>query len=671
MSRRGVTLLSFVLLNVAAVASGRPLVIDDLYQLRTVAEPQVSPDGAWVAYSVTRPHRERDAEESDIWMVSWDGRQDVQLTRSAGNETQPRWSRDGRYLAFLADRGDPKEESQIRVLDRTGGESRQLTQQPGGVTSFSWSPDGRQIVFAADVDPQKSVPEKSTAEKPKPIVIDRLQFKQDAVGYLTTSRSHLFLVDVATGATTPLTDGRFDETLPRWSPDGSQIAFMTKRGDDPDRHDNWDVHVIEPRAGATDRQLTTNPGTDGDTSEEWGVSVARFSPDGTRVAYLQGGPPELIWYGLVRIAVIPAAGGDAALPTAALDRNTVDPQWSQDGKWLYFRLEDDRSLQLARVRLRDGRLERLTAPGGAIYAYDVGAANRIAAVATFPDRPAELAAVENGKLRWLTRQNQAWLQDVELAETRPIEFLSADTIEVHGLMTVPRSARPASGYPTLLHLHGGPVSQHAYEFDFTRQLFAASGYAVIAPNPRGSTGRGERFQRMLWADWGHADVPDVLAAVDHAVRAGVADSGRLGVGGWSYGAILTNYVIASDPRFRAAFSGSGMANMLSSFGTDHYIRGTEREIGLPWANTDLWLRLSYPFFKADRIRTPTLFLCGELDFNVPLVGSEQMYQALRRLDVPTQLVIYPGQYHYISRPSFQHDKLRRYLDWFDKYLAAQ
>jgi dipeptidyl aminopeptidase/acylaminoacyl peptidase len=238
-------------------------------------------------------------------------------------------------------------------------------------------------------------------------------------------------------------------------------------------------------------------------------------------------------------------------------------------------------------------------------------------------------------------------------------------------MVVPRGPRPPSGYPTLLDLHGGPVAQHQYEFDFAWQVFAAQGYAVIAPNPRGSSGQGERFQRLLWGEWGHVDLPDVLGAVDHAARAGVADAKRLGVGGWSYGAILTNYVIASDSRFRAAISGAGMSNMLAGYGIDHYVRDWEAEIGLPWQNTEQWLRLSYPFLHADRIKTPTLFMCGEQDFNVPLAASEQMYQALRRLGVPTQLIIYPDEHHGLSRPSFREDRLRRSLDWYDRHLAPQ
>ena len=395
----------------------------------------------------------------------------------------------------------------------------------------------------------------------------------------------------------------------------------------------------------------------------------RFSPDGASVAYLHGGAPEDIWYGLLQVGVVPIAGGAARLPTAALDRNTLDPAWSPDGQWLYFRLEDDGSMALARVRLRDGRVERLTAAGSVASEFDVGR-GRIVAVYSTSDRPTELVAVDHGKLRPLSHHNDGWLRDVQLARARDIQFRSADGLAIHGLLMTPAGDPPATRRPAILRLHGGPSSQHQHEFDFTWQLLAANGYVVVGPNPRGSTGRGFRFGRLLFADWGYADVPDVLAAADQAVAIGVADSKRLGVGGWSYGAMLTDYVIAADSRFKAAISGAGIGNMFAGYGADHYVREWELEIGLPWANPELWQRLSYPFFHAERITTPTLFMVGSEDFNVPPIGSEQMYQALRRLGVATQLVIYPGQHHQLQRADFRADRLRRYLEWYDRYLKS-
>ncbi|MFM7195796.1 MAG: alpha/beta hydrolase family protein, partial [Bacteroidota bacterium] len=221
----------------------------------------------------------------------------------------------------------------------------------------------------------------------------------------------------------------------------------------------------------------------------------------------------------------------------------------------------------------------------------------------------------------------------------------------------------------IFFIHGGPVGQDTYGFDLSRQMPAAEGYAVCAVNYRGSNGRGLAFTKAIYGDWGNKEVLDIFGAADELVRNGTADPSRLGIGGWSYGGILTNYSIASDPlRFRAAASGAGSSLQLSMFGVDQYITQFENELGYPWKNLDKYLKLSYPFLKADKIKTPTLFMSGEKDFNVPAVGSEQMYQALRVLGVPTRLVVYPDQFHGIGVPSYQADRFKRYIDWFADHM---
>ena len=350
------------------------------------------------------------------------------------------------------------------------------------------------------------------------------------------------------------------------------------------------------------------------------------------------------------------------------------PAWTADGSALLFLLEDDRAVALARVPAAGGVVTRLVSGPRVVEAFATGPDGKIAALVATPRAPAEVFALDGGAggagetLRPLSRQNDAWLAGVRLGAVEPIAFPSRDGTEVHGFLVTPPDYRAGTRYPTLLRIHGGPVSQFDYGFDFQLQLFAARGYAVVAANPRGSSGRGERYATAIYAAWGEKDAQDVLAAVDYAVARGVADPDRLGVGGWSYGGILTNYVIARDRRFKAAVSGASISNILAGYGTDQYVREYEAELGPPWRNTATWLRLSFPFLHADRIVTPTLFLCGDKDFNVPLLNSEQMYQALRSLGVPTELVIYPGQYHAITRPSFARDRLERYLAWYDRYL---
>ena len=293
-----------------------------------------------------------------------------------------------------------------------------------------------------------------------------------------------------------------------------------------------------------------------------------------------------------------------------------------------------------------------------------------------PDAPYEIMALEGSTLRPLSAHNQNLLQQVSLGPVDGISFKSQDGTPVHAVVIKPPDYVPGRKYPTIAYIHGGapvPFNQDTFEFRFLWQFFASRGYVVVAPNYRGSSGRERSFVRAIYADWGHLEVQDVLAAIDHLVATGVSDPERLGIGGWSYGGLTTNYTIATDRRFKAAVSGASESNMLAVWGTDQYIRQYDVELGVPWKERDFqtFMKLSFPFYHVERITTPTLFLCGEKDFNVPLLNSEQMYQALRAIGVPTQLVIYPNQFHGLTKPSYLRDRLQRHVDWYDRYLVAR
>jgi len=556
-------------------------------------------------------------------------------------------------------------------MARAGGEARQLTRLSGGVSDFVWSPDGKRLALvASDPDPEQAAKDAGKNKTPAPIVTDRYQFKQDVQGYLTHRHEHLYVFDMATETADQLTKGDFDAALPSWSPDGTTIAFSSKRGADPDRHENWDIYLVEARAGAEARQLTTFEGADNDPDQR---TRAAWSPDGKTIAYLQGGPPKYFFYDAPRIAVIPTAGGEPRLVAPGLDRAARDLAWSLDGKFLYFLVEDDRYVRAARVLASGGEVEPVSSGMGTLRDFELGPQGKIVVTASRPSEPYEVMALEGGKLRPLSAQNRELLQQVTLGPVEGISFKSKDGTEVHAVVVEPPDYTPGTKYPTIAYIHGGapvPFNQDTFEFRFLWHAFAAHGYVVVAPNYRGSSGREQAFIRAIFADWGHLEVEDVLAAIDHLVAAGVTDPERLGIGGWSYGALTTNYTIASDTRFKAAVSGAGESNMLAVWGTDQYIRQYDVELGVPWKTLDTYMKISYPFFHADRIKTPTLFMCGEKDFNVPLLNSEQMYQALRSLGVPTQLVIYPGQFHGLTKPSYLRDRLQRHLDWYDRYVLG-
>ena len=669
--------IAFLSIVVAPGALGqappqRKLELDDVYRLRDVSDPQLSPDGGWVAYTVSFPDTSEDQANSDVWMTSWDGARSVRLTSSKTSEHAPRWSPDGRYLTFLSDRDDAREVDQIWLLDRSGGEAERITDLPGGVSDYAWSPDSKRLaLIVSDPDPDSTASSADTAHKktPRPIVLNRFQFKRDETGYLDQRRDHLYLLDLVSRKAEILTPGEYNELWPSWSPDSRSIAFVSKRRPEFDRTNNWDLYLVEARAGASPRQLTTFEGPDMDP--DWGGRPPSWSPDGKQLAYVQGGPLKLIYYAGQKVAVVPVAGGPARVLTPTLDRNVLSPVWSAAGASIVFLLEDDRVTDVASVPSGGGKIEQLTRGRAFVSDLSVGPDGKVAVLAGTPTLPAEVFAVEGGGLRRLSRQNDEWLAGIRLAPVEEISFKSRVGTPIHGFLVRPVDYRAGTRVPTVLKIHGGPVYQFSNEFDFEWQLLAAEGFAVVAANPRGSSGRGEKFSTAIWADWGNKDGEDVLAAVDYAVAAGVADPGRLGVGGWSYGGILTNQVIARDRRFKAAISGAGQSNALAGYGTDQYVREYEAELGTPWAHPEVYTRVSVPFFHADRIVTPTLFLCGDKDFNVPLLNSEQMYQALRSLGRETELVIYPGEYHEIRKPSYRRDRLQRYLGWYGRYLTRQ
>jgi dipeptidyl aminopeptidase/acylaminoacyl peptidase len=614
-----------------------------------------------VAYTVGRTILEDEKSETRIWMIPAAGGAAIPMTADGYSASRPRWSPDGRYLSFMASKNEGK--TQVWTLNRLGGEAQQLTDVKQGVSSYDWSPDGMRLLLSIrdpeEEDEQEGEEKSDTRE---PWVIDRLQFKRDGAGYLTGKRhTHLYVFDVATKEFTQITSGDHDESQAVWSPDGTRVAFVSNRTENPDANSNSDIWIVaadNTDKGQTLLQVTTNPGSDG--SPAW-------SPDGKWIAYVTVTEPEIIWYATDHLAVVSSSGGELSLVTAQADRNISGPRFSADGRSIYARLEDSAENHLVRVIVENRRLERLTSGGLAVRDFVMGPDRVMAAVVGYLDRPNEVFMVERNGLRQLTHENAELLTGLRLAEVKNVQFPSKDGTEIEGFIYLPPGYQEGLRYPTLLRIHGGPVSQFSHSFNFEAQLFAANGYVVVTVNPRGSSGYGQEFSRAIWADWGNKDYEDVMAGVDYAIEQGYADPNRLGVGGWSYGGILTDYVITKTQRFKGAITGASEVLYVANYGHDHYQRQWEAELGLPWENREAWERIS-PFNSVENVVTPTLIMGGERDWNVPILNSEQLYQALRRLGRETQLVVYPGQPHGLRVPSYQKDRLERYLAWYDKYV---
>jgi dipeptidyl aminopeptidase/acylaminoacyl peptidase len=641
-----------------AAQAGRALLPSDWYRFQDVSDLAISADGSAVAYLVTSFDKESDESRSALWMADWAGTHSVQLTRGE-TVSAPRFSPDGRYVSFLSAR-PAGGKTQLWVLDRRGGEPRQLSHVTGELSAYEWSPDGQHVALVMHAG--------EDAKAPKPWVIDAFRFKADKDGYLTEqSRSHLYLLDVDSGACSALTsDPERADSLPAFSPDGRQIAYVSNRSGGPRQVGVDEVYLVAPTADSRARRLFST----------WSPNRQRleWSPDGKLIAFLQGNELKYNAYIMDTLAVAEVKSGAVRPLTGGLDRAVLSTTFSSEGRSILFAVEDDGTQYPAQVTLATGAIERLAAP---MVVHELAAAAGHTAVLVSSDQtPVEAYALENGRLRPLSAHNRALFAELDLGAVRDIAFKSRDGTQIHGQIVKPPDFVSGRRYPTIVWIHGGPNGQddHSLQLEgygppLERQLFATHGYVVLAINYRGGTGRGARFARSITADWGHKEVEDLLAGVDYAIAQGIADPARLGVGGWSYGGLLTDYLIASDTRFKAAISGAGSGNQLSTYGADEYIVQYNAELGPPWRNQALWLKVSYPFFHADRIRTPALFLGGDKDFNVPVAGGEQMYQALATLGVATQLVVYPGEYHVLTRPSFLVDRSERYLEWMGKYLG--
>src|ERR1700752_2087329 len=534
MFRRRLSCLSLLLIfalanSFSAQTARRPMKLDDLTRFRNVGDPQISPDGKWVAYVVGTTDAKEDKSASHIWMVGLDGTNDRQITFSNESESSPRWSPDGKYISFTSSRPGKARGNQVWLLDRNGGEAMQLTEIKGRLQGHEWSPDSKRLALViGDPDPESepgpSPQPGATPRVPKPIVIDRYRYKQDVQGYLLSGRhTYIYLFDIATKKLDRLTKSKWDESSPSWSPDGSRIAFMSNHSDDPDRDPAAQLYVADAAPGATEKQLTPATTRAGRSRPEW-------SPDGKWLTILEGDERKYGAYSMDRLALVASDGSSAPAlfkATEDLDRGVSSPRFNADGKSIRFLVTDDRSVYPMKANLAGGAAERLLSPPVVISNWNT-AAGRTVTMSGGNSKANEIYGWEDSGLRQLTHQNDALLAELEFGATEEVSFKSKDGTEVNGLLTYPVGYVKGTKVPLLLRIHGGPNAQDKHSMNVERQFFAANGYAVLAVNYRGSAGRGQKFSRAIFADWGNYEVQDLLAGVDHVVKLGVADPDRLG-----------------------------------------------------------------------------------------------------------------------------------------------
>ena len=651
----GAILCSSASFSQTATPKPHKLTPNAVYDISNLSSPLISPEGDWILYSVSKADAQKDKNVSQLYMINKNGTETVSLTEQTKGVGSYQWSPEGKYISFLTAGKEEKEGSQLFLLDRRGGEPIQLTHIKGEIAAYQWFKDGSKILFEIK-DPSFADTAKSKVRQP--YEIDRYHFKADYEGYLDNRKTHLYTFDVKTKTLDTLTKGANNETDAVVNADGKWVAYASNVSVDFDKNANTDIFLLSLTKDAKPTQLTFYKGTD---------RRPKFSPDYSKIAFLRSSSEDPFnMYDIQHLGIIDIASKMDKVITKQYDLSIDNIFWSLDGKSIFATADDDRKQNIIQINANTGAVRAFTNEVGVYNGINMNEKGKMAALFSTPNQPNEVFLNEGAGFKQLAHVQDAFVNSIQKVVVKGFSATASDNNKVNGILFLPDSN--AKKLPLILFIHGGPVAQDEYSFDLTSQIFAAAGYAVANVNYRGSSGRGSNYTKSIYGDWGNKEVKDIIGVADYLIKSGVVDENKMAIAGWSYGGILTNYTIASDKRFKAAVSGAGGSLMLSFYGTDQYISQYEPELGKPWENLQKWLDVSYPFFKVKEIKTPTLFMASQADFNVPVVGAEQMYQAFKSVGIPTQLIIYPNQNHGIRVPSYLVHRLNSHLDWFKKYL---
>jgi dipeptidyl aminopeptidase/acylaminoacyl peptidase len=668
----------------------RKLTADDLYAMRFLGDAQISPDGRHIAFIATTIDKENNRYQRRLWLVGADGGEAQLFSGVDATLTQPRWSPDGRQLAFVSARGGNR--GQIFVINTGGGEARQITNQKNGASAPVWSPDGARLAFTSRLGPADE--EEKKKDRSDTRVVTRSRYKSEAEKFIENRQSHIFTVKVSEALAADsaaeleklpkqLTSGEWDDSQASWSPDGRQIAFVSNRTEDRDDNNNSDIWLVAAEGGEA-RKLTTNPGPDG---------FPVWSPDGKWIAY-SATTRRNDTAAQAKLWVIPAAGGEPVdlfknfdlgfgggviTDTSSFSSGGSGLVWTPDGRRLIFGSTDQGSAQLYSAAVDGSGVKPLTKGEHDILGFSLARDGRTTAIVkadavTLPEvwtMPLDNFAAA----RPVTRFNAKLLDSLALSKPEEMRFKGADDWEMQGWLMKPVGFTVGKKYPLVLQVHGGPHAMYGWGLFHEFQLLAARGMGVLFINPRGSSGYGQKFQEADRMDWGGKDYEDLMKGVDAALaRNSWIDADRLGVAGGSYGGFMTTWIIGHTDRFKAAVPMRGVYNLQSFYGSSDAQMLIEAEFnGFPWDNVEL-IRKHSPVTYAPRIKTPALIIHSEMDFRVPIAQAEELFITLKKLKREVEFVRFPREGHDLSRsgePKHRIERLNRIVAWFEKYLKPE
>ena len=656
----------------------RAITFQDLIAMHRLSEPQISPDGKWIAYAVATPDLEANRSVRNIWIVATAGGEPRQLTRG-GSDSRPRWSPDGKKLAFLS--GRVENNPQVYWMNLIGGEPTRVTSLSTGADNELWSPDGKALAFISSVYPdckddacnarRDTEKEKS---KVKARIYDKLLYRH-WTSWSDGRRSHLFIVLASGGTPRDLTPGAGYDVPPfnlgapepiAFSPDSHELCFTANTDKDEALSTNGDLFIVPVSGAGEPKRITTNPAND------WGPV---YSPNGMWIAYraqMQPGEESDRW----RLMFYGRKSGKLSNMTENFDSSVESYAFSPDSSTIYFNAEDKGEMPIYSMPVALGSSPKVLISGNFNQEFDVSEDGRALAFSrTSLTMPAEIFAAnsDGGNVRQLTHQNAALLSQLDLPKPEMYWFEGAEKTQVEGIVVRPPHFDASKKYPALLLIHGGPQGAwtDAWGYRWNEQVMAAPGYVVVAINPRGSTGYGQKFTAEISRDWGGKAYEDLMKGLDAAIaKYSYIDGSRVGAAGGSYGGYMVDWIATHTGRFKCLISHAGPYDAVSMGATEELWFSEWEFGGTPWANPELYKKWSPSEFAASlgKYKTPTLVVGGELDFRVPYTQDLEFFAALQRQGVPSKLLIFPDEGHWVLKPQNSELWYKTFLGWLAEYL---